>query len=101
MTMVTRRSTEPADLHPAARWSQGTEGGDADARMHKFVVRRRGRLPGPSVAHLAERDVVEQEVRGVGGVAVVVVVEPEDDRLPRIGRRVEGHLRPGSRVGAG
>src|SRR5438094_9193776 len=42
----------------------------------------------------AQRDVVEQRVRGIGGIAVVVDVEPEDDGLSRPLARVPRHLRP-------
>src|SRR5947208_6894677 len=49
---------------------------------------------------LAQRDVVEQEVRWIGRVAVVVVVEPEHDGLSAVRRHVEARLGPSSRVRA-
>ena len=42
---------------------------------------RRRTSPRHRFVSVAQRHVVEVEVRGVAGVAVVVVVEPEDDRL--------------------
>src|SRR6185503_11148579 len=50
---------------------------------------------------LVQRDVVDQRVRGIGRIPVVVDVEPEDDRPPADARReLEALPRPRSRVRA-